>query len=260
MLPASPASSPSMTPSRFLLAAILALGLLPAARAADPPSPEAAASAVMPPLTRRWTPEDYVVAAGMIVDHQVPMPTYETPQGRALLDKLTSSDNYAIFTDESISVRTRLQRGSQMFGGLGQLMIFYGSFLESSGKQLHAEGAALIDSVLRMSALESDLARQLFDKMDPADPRAIAAHAKFGEGLEAIVNGVLQAFDTKGFFLPAESTLELRTLSSTLGSIDFFLAPDVRASLSAKFVAMRKKAASPEDRELLDRLVGILKA
>src|SRR5262245_11683277 len=79
----------------------------------------------VPATNRVWSGPDYARTAEVLASGSVGLPMYEDAAGKAVLDRLTSFENFALAKNTTIDVVARINDTNQMLTGANSLLKQY---------------------------------------------------------------------------------------------------------------------------------------
>ena len=237
----------------FALSLLLATGGAFAATAAPAPAP--VASGVMPEFTHTWSPDEFVAGAD-VAAARVPLPSYATPDGKAFLDRFTSTDNYAALSDQKVSLAVRMKQSVAMFHANGRLLLVYAGAADH-GQPLHAEVTALAVREMSYGSLNAILFNQWTVTANSRDPKLAAAKAQLGDGYAAVCMAVLKVIQNPRYLTPGDITYLLRSMNTSIVRMGVFFTPEARAQLRQQLTTQRAQLPAG-DQQLVDQILQFL--
>ncbi len=244
---------------RTLLLATAILVSIPHVAVADP-QPNPYLEAGIPAVGRAWSGPDYERTAEILGAAKVPLPRFSDPQGAALLERMTSTENFALQRDKSIQLSLRQADFIQLLQGANSVMKLYSSAAGEGGyrQEMARIGAFLV----RCSAFGIDLA----DEMLPTSPKdekyaaRLASLQKMKDGMTSILVGSEQMLTPSNGFSPQDLSVFLEAMAESLPRMKRAFSADFRVELRKKLEADRPRFKSAEDVRRIDAMVAALAA
>lgn len=209
----------------------------------------------MPALSRSWTASDYEVVAAAIVQGRVPLPKFGAGDSDALMRRLVSEENLEFQANQAIPPHYRLQDFAETVPSLAAIL---NKYLENGDEGDHAELAAVLSFTLRQSGSGAALLSEVIPTI-PKDA-AYEQRMKALDGVRSGVTDILLGAEMslgEAVFSAEDKSLILDAMADSIGSLQRFLADDVKAELAQKLQA-RKGAGSKSDAENFDRVLQAL--
>jgi hypothetical protein len=233
----------------ILLAALLAV----AAVAETNPFLEAG----IPAATRTWSGPDYERTVEVLTAGKVPLPRFADPQGAALLQRMTSTDNLSLQRDKSVSMSGRLQDFLQVQQGTGNLLSLY---LEAKEGDYRSELAHTAAFLLHASAQGVDLVEEMIPMLPQDEKLAtrMEGRKKMNDGMTSIFVGAEQMLAEQNGFSADDLSVLLDAMADTLPRLKKCFSPDVRIELRKKLETDKARFKKDEDSRRLDRMIGEL--
>jgi hypothetical protein len=214
----------------------------------------------MPASDREWTGVDYAKASELISTGKVDLPTLATEEGRAFLQRLTSTENLNFYRNTTLPIGTRLQDLLTGLGGVSTIVKRYATEANKGGK-LHTEVAMQLGYMLQVARAGVILIDEFFPTV-PKDDKYETRMA----GLKQVSTGLIQMFagaetslgETK-FYSAEDLSLLLRNMAEVLPIVKKNFSPGYVVELRQNLE--RHKAAFPgkEDAANLQKMIDELK-
>lgn len=250
-----------MTEHRFsrtaACALLLVFGLahgLAAQKAASNPYLEAG----IPASDREWHGVDYARASEILSAGKVALPRLSDPLGAALLNRLTSTENFSLNRNRDLPVEARLSDYLAIQQGANKVLNLYLSTMLRGEAKVTAEMTQIVAFSLQVSALGIDLVEEFLPKI-PKDE----SYAKRMEGLKQMYSGISTQFqgaeamlgESNIYSQPERSRL-LDAMAGALPVLKKAFSQDFRVELRKKLEDDRKLFQSSQD---LDRLQSMIR-
>ena len=224
----------------------------------DTPTPYVKAG--IPTPSRAWSGADYIQAANVLGAGTSPLPRFSDGNGAAVLNRMTAVENFEFYRNPSVPLQTRLEDFITFMGGANMLLKLYLYSPRDSAGKTQPEIAALLGYLLRIAAVDMDLA----DAFMPTVPRD-EKYATRVEGVKKMQAGFTTAFggaeitltEDNGFSA-ADRSLVLKAMADTLPTLKRAFPPDYKEELRQRLEADRAKLNGAEDRRLLDAMISQL--
>lgn len=138
-----------------------------------------------------------------------------------------------------------------MMKSAGSVFRLYGN---STEKHLHPEMIAVGSVMLRYCALNAILLNEYLQVQDPSskNPQVVALRQQLGTAFAHTDETMLSVLDAPDFFTPADKSVLISTLATTLAPLKVFYDPATRTRLRANFAQRRAAATSAQDQKNFD--------
>lgn len=233
---------------------ILALALVvPAARAQSGRYLEAG----VPAPSREWNGADYERAVQILGDGKVPLPRFADPQGAALLRRFTSTENFGLHHDKSLSLQARMEDYLKMYQATASLLKLYYAAPAVDGTAPHQELAALVAFLLQGAALGGELADELLPTIPKDDQyeTRMAGLKQMNAGFTTVFMGAEQTLGDSRTLSAEDRSVILRAMESTLPRLKKAFPDDVRVELRKKLEEDKARFSGPEDLQRLGAMI-----
>jgi hypothetical protein len=249
-----------MTKPRFSRAAacvlLLAFGLahgLAAQNAVSNPYLEAG----IPASDREWHGADYARTSEILSAGKVALPRLSDPLGAALLNRLTSTENFSLARNRSLPIEARFGDYLAMQQGANEVLNLYIAATVRGEGKLTSEIVRIVAFSLQVSALAVDLVEEFLPKI-PKDENYATRMA----GLKQMYSGISTQFqgsevmlgETNVYSQPERSLL-LDAMAGALPVLKKAFSPDYRIELRKKLEDDRKHFQSSQDLERLQAMI-----
>jgi hypothetical protein len=243
-----------MRRSILVIAILFGVHLAVAAVAQTNPFQEAG----IPAATRSWTGLDYARTVEILTGGKVPLPTFSDSQGAALLERMTSTDNFSLQRDKSAPLSARTADFLRVQSGASGLLSLYLAASEKGGYR--PELARVTAFLLHSSAQEVDLAEEMmlgFPKDEKYATR-MEGQRKMNKGLTGVFVGAEQMLAEQNGFSAEDLSVVLDAMTSTLPRLKTGFTPDVRIELRKKLEADKDRFKKDDDARRLDQMISEL--
>jgi len=169
----------------------------------------------VPAADRQWTGSDYAAVAEVLSAGKLPLPSLRDDGGRAVLERLTSTENLSFHRNPSLPLQARMEdiinvlESSNRVAKLYLAAAIHGDRsppARAGSEPLHDEIARLIAFELHVMATAAELVDEYLPTM-PRDDRyetRIAGMKRFASGVALGFVGALQSLSEKDFYSPAD--------------------------------------------------------
>jgi hypothetical protein len=248
-----------MTEPRFTRAGrafLLILGLahgLAAQNAASNPYLEAG----IPASDREWHGADYVRTSEILSAGKAALPRLSDPLGAALLNRLTSTENFSLNRNRALPIEARLGDYLAIQQASSEILNLYLATMLRGEAKVTAEMTQIVAFSLQVSALGIDLLDEFVPKI-PKDE----SYATRMEGLKQMYSGISTQFqgaevmlgETDVYSQPERSLL-LDAMAGALPVLKKAFSQDFRVELRKKLEDDRKLFQSSQDLERLQLML-----
>jgi hypothetical protein len=244
-----------MRHSTLAIAILFAAHLAAAAVAQTNPFLEAG----VPATSRVWTGPDYTRAVEVLSAGKVSLPRFGDPQGAALLDRITSTENLSLQRNKNVELSLRLQDFLQVQQGATKLLSLY---VNAKDLDYRPELTRIAAFILHSSAQGVDLAQEFTPTIPKDDTYATRMEGlkKMNDGLTRVFVGTEQMLSERNNLAPDDLSILLEAMAATLPRIKIVFPNDVRIELRKKLEADKARFQKEEDVRRLDRMIGELGA
>jgi hypothetical protein len=226
--------------------------------AAQAPSTNPYLEAGIPASDREWHGADYARTSEILSAGKVALPRLSDPLGAALLNRLTSTENFSLNRNRALPVEARLSDYLGVQQATSTVLNLYLAMMLRGEAKVTAEMTQIVAFSLQVSALGIDLVEEFLPKI-PKDE----SYAKRMEGLKQMYSGMSTQFqgaeamlgETKVYSQPERSLL-LDAMADALPVLKKAFSQDFRVELRKKFEEDRKLFSSSQD---LDRLQSMIR-
>lgn len=242
-----------MSRSILAIAILFAAHLTVAAGAQTNPFLEAG----VPATSRIWTGPDYTRAVEVLSAGKVPLPRFVDPQGAAILDRMTSTENFSLQRNKDVTLSLRLQDFLQIQQGATRLLSLY---VNAKDLDYRPELTRLAAFILHSSAQGVDLAQEFTPTIPKDDTYTTRMEGlkKMNDGLTRVFVGTEQMLSERNNLAPDDLSILLEAMATTLPRIKTVFPADVRIELRKKLEADKARFQKEEDVRRLDRMIGEL--
>ena len=240
---------------RTVLAIILLFTALLAAAAVAQTNPFLEAG--VPATSRLWTGPDYTRAVEVLSAGKIPLPRFVDPQGAAILDRITSTENLSLQRNKDVALSLRLQDFLQVQQGATRLLSLY---VNAKDIDYRPELTRLAAFILHSSAQGVDLAQEFTLTLPKDDTYATRMEGlkQMNDGLTRVFVGTEQMLSERNNLAPDDLSILLEAMATTLPRIKIVFPFDVRIELRKKLEADRARFKKEEDVRRIDRMIGEL--
>lgn len=210
----------------------------------------------IPAAGREWGGPDYVRTAEILGAGKVTLPRYSDPKGAALLQRMTSTDNFSLHRNKSIALSVRMEDFLQVQQGANSLLKLYLN-ATVQGTDYKPEMARLAAFVLHSSALGVDLVEEMLPTL-PRDEKyetRMAGLKQMNSGLTTIFVGSEQMLTPRNGFSAEELSVLLEAMARTLPRLKQAFPPEYRIELRKKLEADRVRFKADEDIRRIDAMI-----
>ncbi len=210
----------------------------------------------IPAASREWAGPDYVRTAEVLGAGKVALPRHSDPEGAALLQRLTSTDNFSLHRNKSIALPVRMEDFLQVQQGANSLLKLYLS-ATVQGTDYKPEMARLAAFVLHSSALGVDLVEEMLPTL-PRDDKyetRMAGLKQMNSGLTTIFVGAEQMLTPRNGFSAEDLSVLLEAMARTLPRLKHAFPPEYRIELRKKLEADRVRFKADEDIRRIDAMI-----
>jgi len=208
----------------------------------------------IPAADREWRGADYRLAAATFAATQVSLPRFSEKQGKAVLDRLTSLENFSFHRNKTLPIDLRL---SDYFNVLDGANAVLKSYLATRGQEFHQELAALMAFMLHAAALGVELAEEFVPTIPRDEKYAVRMDGlkKMNSGLTTTFVGVENSLAHQKFYSAEDLSLLLKAMSETLPRVKRVFPTDYRVELRKKLTAHRSSFKKKEDIRYIDEML-----
>lgn len=219
---------------------LLVFSLAPAL-AAQNAAPNPYLEAGIPASDREWHGADYARTSEVLSAGKVALPRLSEPLGAALLNRFTSTDNFALHRNLSLPIEARLSDYLGVQHGTGSMLNLYLAAMARQEK-VTPEMVQLVAFSLHLSALGIDLIQELLPKI-PKDE----SYETRMDGLKQMYSGISTQFQGAEAMLnelhiysESERSFVLDAMATTLPVLKKAFSQDYQIELRKKFEDDRK--------------------
>lgn len=232
-----------MTKHRFTRAAaylLLVFSLAPAL-AAQNAAPNPYLEAGIPASDRVWQGADYARTSEVLEAGKVALPRISDPVGAALLNRFTSTDNFALHRNRSLPIEARLSDylGVQQ-GTSSVLNLYLGAMVRK--EKVTPEMVRLVAFALQLSALGIDLVEEFLPKIpkDESYETRMNGLKQMYSGISTQFQGAEAMLNESNIYSESERALVLEAMASTLPVVKKAFSQDYQVELRKKLENDRK--------------------
>ena len=211
----------------------------------------------VPSPDREWRGFDYTLAAKVFTSGKVPKPRFANPEGKILLDRLTSTNNFGLYLNKSLPVQARLADWQAIVGGANAVFKLYIPDL-MKGKNVDSEVAAFMAFLLYTSEVGFDLIDEYKLQMEK-DDNYQAQMERFTQVNSIAVNQFVGASTVlTEDYIPYDRHVVLSAMASTLPRFKKMFPSSYVAELKQKLIDARPKITEPENAREIDSMLQTL--
>jgi hypothetical protein len=257
-----------MTEPRFSRAAVCVLFLVfgladgLAAQTAQNAASNPYLEAGIPASDREWHGADYARTSEILSAGKVALPRLSDPLGAAVLNRLTSTENFSLNRNRALPVEARLSDYLAIQQSANEVLNLYLATMLRGEAKVTAEMTQIVAFLLRVSALGIDLLDEFLPKI-PKDE----SYAKRMEGLKQMYSGMSTQFQGAEVMLremnvysQAERSLLLDAMAGVLPVLKKAFSQDFRVELRKKLEDDRKLFQNSQDLERIQAMIRDLGA
>lgn len=212
----------------------------------------------VPATTRTWDAADYARTLG-ILKKSAGLPFYKDPDGRALLDRITSRDNLAPLRDTRQPLAGRLDLASDILDRSGDILQLYVDEMEKKGRG-QSEFANLTAFILRgtqeIVLLLGEVRTSQPGSTDAEDARKGLNTMK--KDLVTLARSTELTLRTGKNLTPQDRQTLLAAMSDTLPAFAYAFDPEFRTELRTRLQADKRQFRGKEETERLDSMIRTL--
>jgi hypothetical protein len=230
------------------VACLLLASAAPGATTAEP-SGAAGADGGMPAATRPWRAAEYARAAELLRAGHVPLPRLSDPSGRAIVERMTSTENLAYYREAAVPLRSRLPDLLDLIESMSAVQRLYHADCEKNcvGKDPSSRGEL---ARLRAFTLHAWAALMELEEGMPGEPAGISDPAD----LSAMFFAVEVCLNT-GIHTAADRLRLLEAMAATLPRLETGFTASELLELQGR-LERRAHGALPEEVRALDRMLA----
>src|SRR4051812_25488024 len=241
---------------RSALLAVLTLSLAlgaPAVRAQSNRYLEAG----IPDASRDWSADDYERAVQVLAGGKISLPRFADPQGAALLRRITSTGNFALYHNKDAPLQKRIEDFLKMYQEAALLLKLYYAEPAVGGVGPHQEMAAVVAFLVQGSALGIELTDEFLPTIPKDDHYEIrmAGLKQMNSGITTIFVSAEQALADRQTFSADDLSVILEAMESTLPKIKKAFPDEVRGDLRKKLEEDKARFSAPQDLQRLGAMV-----
>ena len=210
----------------------------------------------VPAADREWRGADYRLTAATLAATKVSLPRFSEKHGKAVLDRLTSLENFSFHRNRTLPIDARMVDYSSLLEGAGAILKPYLA-TTTKGQEFHKEIAALMAFMLHAAALGVELA----DEFVPTIPRdenytvRMDGIKKMNSGLTTIFVGAENSLAEQKFYSAEDLSLLLKAMSETLPRVKKAFSADYRVELRKKLTSHKSSFKRKEDIQRIDEML-----
>jgi hypothetical protein len=213
----------------------------------------------IPAVDREWIGSDYLRVADVLSTGKVVLPRFSDKNGKALLLRITSTNNFSMSLDTNIPIQMRMEDLMNLQQGVGDITKSYVVSV-NHGENLHEELAALLAFNLYISARGIELSYEFLPTIPKDENYSIRINGfdKVKAGLTTIFVGAELSLSEK-VYSPTDLSKILKAMAATFPTINKIFSDDYRGELRQKLEADKAHFKSREDLGHIDKMLTELK-
>jgi len=210
----------------------------------------------IPAPDREWRGADYRLAAATFAATTLPLPRSSEKDGKAVLDRLTSLENFSFHRNKTLPVDARMVDYSSLLEGTGAILKRYLA-TTTKGQEFHKEIAALMAFMLHTAALGVELADEFVPTIARDEKYAVRMDGikKMNSGLTTIFVGAENSLAEQKFYSAEDLSLLLKAMSETLPRVKRAFSADYRVELRKKLTSHKSSFKKKEDLRYIDEML-----
>ena len=192
----------------------------------------------IPAVSREWRGPDYTLTLNILSSGKIPLPRLRDKQGTALIERITSRENFSFYRNKNLPIKSRFGDYGQLQSSANSILGLYSRAAINKGENLHEELTYLLAFMLHTTALGIELINEYV----PTIPKDAKYETRMN-GLKDIYSG---------------ATTQFVAAETSLSELSYFSRSDLSLILGAMTDTLpRIKQAFPQDyhTELRIRLI-----
>lgn len=205
-------------------------------------------AAGLPATDREWLGSDYMLAAKLFTDGKVPLPRFSDTEGRAILERLTSTENLAFHRNKTLPLGPRLEDVLNLQHGANTISKLYLATADSGG-YAHTEVARLAAFLLHTSALAVELVDEFIPNIPKDEKYAVRMDGvkKMRSGVTTIFVGIELTLSERNVYSSDDLSGILEAMASTLPILKRAFSDAYRSELRLKLESHKLKFSHASD-------------
>jgi len=213
----------------------------------------------IPSPDREWMGFDYTLAAKALASGKVPLPRLSDPEGKKLLDRITSTNNFEFSRNKSLPVQSRITDSDSMMAGVRSILKQYLADAVKGGK-VESEMTQLMAFVLHLTAAELDLADEFMAQV-PKDEKyqtRAEGRAKMNSGVVTQCVGAANVLANPDQYNSNDRHVILSAMAATSPRLKNAFPQSYVGELKQKLIDARPKITEPENTHEIDSMLRTL--
>ena len=213
----------------------------------------------IPSPDREWMGFDYTLAGKALASERVPLPRLSDPEGKKLLDRITSTNNLAFSRNKSLPVQIRITDSDSMMTAVRSILKRYLADA-AKGVKVDSEITQLMAFVLHLTAAELDVADEFMAQV-PKDEKfqtRAEGRAKMNSGVVTQFVGAANVLANPDQYNSNDRHVILSAMAATLPRLKKTFPPSYVGELKQKLIDGRPKITEPENALEIDSMLQTL--
>jgi len=210
----------------------------------------------IPAPDREWRGADYRIAAATFAATKLPLPRFSDKHGKAVLDRVTSVENFSFYRNKTLPVDPRMADYANLLEGAGAILKRYLA-TTTKGREFHKELATLMAFILHAAAVGVELADEFIPTIprDEKYPVRMDGLKKMNSGLVTMFVGAENSLAEQKFYSGEDLSLLLKALSEALPRVKKAFSADYRVELRKKLTSHKSSFKNKEDIRYIDEML-----
>jgi hypothetical protein len=214
----------------------------------------------IPAADREWRGSDYAAAAKAFGEAKTPLPRLSEREGRRLLERLLSVENFAFSHNKSLPFAPRMEDYLQLQEGANNILKLYVN-QAAKGEVLHKELIRMVAFGLRVAALGVEMTDEFLPTI-PKDNKyeiRMDGFRKMRSGMTTMFVGAETSLSEGKIYSQDDLSIMLEAMASTLPTLKSAFTADYRVELSQKLEAHKRDFKQKEDLKRIEQMLTELK-
>jgi len=210
----------------------------------------------VPATNREWTGPDYARTSEVLASGNVVLPTYDNEAGKAVLDRLTSTENFALAKEHTIAVEARINDSVMMLTATNALLKQYLA-LAQKGERVNRELTELLVFVLRNAAVVLTVFDEYAATIPDFDnqPTRVEGRWKIRAGAVTMFSGAEVSLSEAHFYTEEDFSRMLQGMADTFPTFNKAFTPEFREEIRIKLNEDKGRFKKAEDIANVERML-----
>ncbi len=215
----------------------------------------------VPAPNRIWLGPEYARAAEVLTSSKIGLPRYDERAGRAVLERLTSMENFALANNHTIAVGSRVQDILMILDGTRAILNAYLA-AATAGEKVNRELTRIYVFLLHISATLLPIVDEFAATIPDFEnqPVRVQGRQRVHAGVATMFSGAQVTLSARDFYTDEDLSLLLQGMADTLPVLEKVFTSEFRKELQIKLNEDKARFSDSGDMANIERMLRELES